>query len=388
MNPGRSVLTEEDVFALVRGESEFERAAAAHKICVRIESRPLTPDERRAAQDILRLMASDAAEAVRRAMAVTLKASPLLPREIALKLARDVETVAVPVLNYSPAFTDADLAELVRGGSGVKQVAVAYRPALGAAAADALAEYGVEEALKIACANDNAAFSETALQRVVERFPSSEGVQLAVAYRESLPITVAERLARLVSEAVHDHLVRHHGVGQSTASALTDEALDQVTVDLADDAGRTEDVAAFAEHLHRSGRLTPSLLLRALAQGHMSFFEHAVAELAGVPHHRTWMMIHDAGPLGLRAIYERAGLPARLFPAFRAGVDTYKSVEQEGVPHDQDRFRERVIQRFLTQHQGASREDLEYLLDRLDAATAPAPAAKPAHGEASRANAA
>jgi uncharacterized protein (DUF2336 family) len=373
MNPGRSVLTEEDVFALVRGESEFERAAAAHKICVRIESRPLTPDERRAAQDILRLMASDAAEAVRRAMAVTLKASPLLPREIALKLARDVETVAVPVLNYSPAFTDADLAELVRGGSGVKQVAVAYRPALGEAAADALAEYGVEEALKIACANDNAAFSETALQRVVERFPSSEGVQLAVAYRESLPITVAERLARLVSEAVHDHLVRHHGVGQSTASALTDEALDQVTVDLADDAGRTEDVAAFAEHLHRSGRLTPSLLLRALAQGPYELLRARGGRAGGraAPPHLD--DDHDAGPLGLRAIYERAGLPARLFPAFRAGVDTYKSVEQEGVPHDQDRFRERVIQRFLTQHQGASREDLEYLLDKLDQATGPVP---------------
>ena len=372
MTSSRAVLTEDDVFTLVRGDNEFERAAAAHKICVRIESRPLTAEERRAAHDILRLMASDAAEAVRRAMAVTLKASSLLPRDVALKLARDVETVAVPVLNFSPAFSDEDLAELVRGSSGVKQVAVAYRPALGESVTAALAEYGVEEALKIACANDNAVFSESALQRVVERFPHSEGVQLSVAYREQLPRSVSERLARLVSEALHDHLVRHHGVGHSEADQLSEDALDQVTVDLADDASRTEDVSAFAEHLHRSGRLTASLLLRALAQGNMPFFEHAIAELAGVPHHRTWMMIHDAGPLGLRAIYERAGLPSRLFPAFRSGVDTYKSVELEGVPHDQERFRERVIQRFLTQHQGASREDLEYLLEKLDQATGPA----------------
>jgi uncharacterized protein (DUF2336 family) len=371
MDSTRSVLTEDDVRALVRGDNEFERAAAAHKICVRIESRPLTNEERSAAQDILRLMASDAAEAVRRALAVTLKASPLLPRDVALKLARDIEAVAVPVLNFSPAFTDDDLAELVRSGTGVKQVAVAYRPALSERVTAALAEYGVEEAVKIACANDNAAFSESALNRVVERFPGSEGVQLAVAYRPTLPQSVAERLARMVGEALHDHLVRQHGLGQATAGAIAEEAMEQVTLDLADDAGRTEDPSGFAEHLNRSGRLTASLLLRALAQGHMTFFEHAVAELAGVPHHRTWMMIHDAGPLGLRAIYERAGLPARLFPAFRAGVDTYKSVEHEGGAHDQERFRERVIQRFLTQHQGASREDLEYLLEKLDQATGP-----------------
>jgi uncharacterized protein (DUF2336 family) len=187
MDSTRSVLTEDDVRALVRGDNEFERAAAAHKICVRIESRPLTNEERSAAQDILRLMASDAAEAVRRALAVTSRRRRCLPRDVALKLARDIETVAVPVLNFSPAFTDDDLAELVRSGTGVKQVAVAYRPALSERVTAALAEYGVEEAVKIACANDNAAFSESALNRVVERFPGSEGVQLAVAYRPTLP---------------------------------------------------------------------------------------------------------------------------------------------------------------------------------------------------------
>ena len=32
---------------------------------------------------------------------------------------------------------------------------------------------------------------------------------------------------------------------------------------------------------------------------------------------------HDAGPLGLKAIYDRSGLPVRLYPAFRAAVDTF-----------------------------------------------------------------
>jgi uncharacterized protein (DUF2336 family) len=98
----------------------------------------------------------------------------------------------------------------------------------------------------------------------------------------------------------------------------------------------------------------------------MTFFEWAVAELAGVPHHRTWLMIHDAGPLGLKAIYERAGLPARLFPAFRAAVDTFHSMEFDGGAKDRERFQERMLQRFLTQPQVASSQDLDYLVDKLD----------------------
>jgi uncharacterized protein (DUF2336 family) len=365
---------------------------SAHKICRSIDnrplSRPLTAEERSAAQDILRVMAADAAEGVRRALAVTLKSSTVLPRDVALKLARDVESVSVPILNFSPAFTDEDLAELVRQGTGVRQTAIAYRPELSQTVTAALAEYGVEEALKIACANDNANFSEAALRKVVDRFPHSDRVKAAVGYRAWLPLAVAERLAHMSAGALREHLISHHGVSEAAAAGLTTDSLERATVDLAEQASEAMDVAAFAAHLGRTGRLTASLLLRALAQGNMAFFEHSVAELAGVPHQRTWVMIHDAGPLGLRAIYERAGLPARLFPAFRAGVDTYRSVHFEGVPHDRDKFRERMIQRFLTQHQGASREDLEYLLERLDAATAPAATPKPAAGEASRANAA
>jgi uncharacterized protein (DUF2336 family) len=87
-----------------------------------------------------------------------------------------------------------------------------------------------------------------------------------------------------------------------------------------------------------------------------------------VPHHRTWLMIHDAGPRGLRAIYERAGLPLRLFPAFRAGVDTYHLMEFEGGPRERQRFQERMLQRFLTQASVTPKEDLDYLLQRMDAA--------------------
>jgi uncharacterized protein (DUF2336 family) len=79
-------------------------------------------------------------------------------------------------------------------------------------------------------------------------------------------------------------------------------------------------------------------------------------------------MIHDAGPLGLKAIYDRAGLPPRLFQAFRAGVDTWRALSAEGVDTASEVFRQRMLERFLTQRPNVLRDDLAYLMERLDQA--------------------
>lgn len=366
MSVTRAALTDIDIRTLLKGATADERAVAAHKLCRVIDKGGLTAEERAQAQEILRVMAMDAAELVRRALAVTLKASEVLPRDVALKLARDVESISLPVLNFSPAFTDDDLAEIVRVGGPVRQVAIARRPKLSERVTGAIVAHGGEAAVETACANDNAAFSERLLQQAITRFEKSEQVLAAVAYRTALPMAVTERLIDMVGDQLRDHLLNNHALSPETALEIAMGARERATIDLVDQAGRAADPKAFAAHLHRSERLTASLLLRALAHGHMTFFECGLAELAGVPHHRTWLMIHDAGPLGLRAVYERAGLPSRLFGAFRAGVDTWHSMEFDGGPRDRERFQERMLQRFLTQPQGAARDDVDYLLDRMD----------------------
>lgn len=366
MTTTRASLTDTDVRTLLKGATADERALAAHKLCRAMDREALTEEERAKAAEILRVMAADAAELVRRALAVTLKSSPLVPRDVAMKLARDVESICLPMLNFSPAFSDDDLSEIVRLGGPVRQLAIARRPQISEKVTGAIVEYGSEAAVETAAANDNANFSERTLTRALQRFEKSEKVLAAVAYRNVLPASVTEKLIDLVGDQVKEHLLSHHAVSPELALQIAIGSKERAIVDLVDQAGRTADPKAFALHLNRAKRLTPSLLLRALAHGHMSFFECAVAELAGVPHHRTWLMIHDAGPLGLRAIYERAGLPARLYSAFRVAVDTYHTMEFDGGPRDRERFQERMLQRFLTQAQTTQREDVDYMLDKLD----------------------
>ena len=379
MTAYRARLTETDIRRLIKATDADERAAAAHKLCRNMEKAELQDEEREAAQKILRMLAQDAAELVRRAMAVTLKSSDLIPRDVARKLAADVDSVALPIINFCPAFSDEDLIEIVQAGSPLRQVAVAGRPDVRRDVATALAELGCEQAVRTLAANDNADVAEAALARCIDRFGTSPEIVAAIAYRQVLPLSVTERLVELASDAVREHLVTRHAVAPETAIRLAAFARERATVDLVDQASSQGDLPQFVAKLNARRVLTASLLLRALARGQMALFEHGIAELAGTPHARAWLMIHDAGPLGLKAIYDRAGLPPRLFQAYRAGVDTWRTLQAEGVDTSDDAFRQQMLERFLTQRPNAPREDLAYLMERLDQEPAPA---RPAIGAA------
>ena len=375
MTASRARLTDLDLHRLIKSGDDDERATAAHKLCRAIDRADLSELDRAAAEKILRVLAGDVAEMVRRALAVTLKSSDLVPRDVARRLARDVDSVAMPMIAFSPAFADEDLIEIVRSGSSSRQTAVAGRPRVSRDVSDVIAAEAGEMAVRTLAANDNADLSESAMGRAVQRFGTSKELVAALAYRPVLPMAITEKLIGLASEAVRDHLVSRHALAPEVAIQLAQFTRERATVDLIDQAGTAPDLANFVAALNARKALNASLLLRGLARGQMAFFEHGLSELAGVSHDRAWLMIHDAGPLGLRAIYDRAGLPPRLFQAFRAGVDTWRSMQSEGSDMTGDRFQQRMLERFLTQRPNTPREDMTYLLERLDRAPEPEMAA-------------
>ena len=254
MSTTRAALTDGDIQSLMRGATIDERAAAAHKLCRKIDETVLTDEDRQVAQDILRVMAADAAELVRRALAVTLKASPMVPRDVAMQLARDVESVATPILSASPVFTDEDLVEIIRFAGPVRQIAIATRVSLPETVTAALVEHGAEAAVRTACANDNAHFAEMSLQKAISRFANSQQLLAAVAYRQALPPSVAERLVNMVTDQVRDHLINHHALPAETALQIAVGARERATIDIVDQAGRAADMERFVEHMRLEGR--------------------------------------------------------------------------------------------------------------------------------------
>jgi len=363
----RARLSRDDIKRLTNPADTEGRAVAARKLCTKIAAEGFSPAEREAGEAILAHLAEDAAEMVRRALAITLQRSEHLPREIAKKLADDIDSIAVPIIAGSPCLDDEDLIEIVRHAAPVRQSAVASRPQVSRPVVREIVTHACSQAVGVAAANDGARFDAGSYALCFSRFESEPDVLERFIERTRLPLEVTERLIATISDAALQRLCHRHALPPQLAVELAEGARERATVDLVDQAGLSADPRRFVQQLQLNGRLTPSLMLRTLFRGHVTFFEHAVAELAGIDHAKAWLLIHDAGPLGLEAVFQRTGLPPRILPAVKAALSAYHSIEMGGSgPADLTKFRKTLTERIFTQFQGAPEADLNYCLERLD----------------------
>jgi len=365
----RPTLTQADVQQLVDDPSAANRATAASKIAANYSGDAFSGDERGLAEDIFRIMVRDTAVRVREALSAELKDCPTLTHDVAWALANDVETVALPVLQSSTVLSDADLIEIVRNSAPTKQKAIASRKVVSAPVADALVETENEDVVSTLVANEGAEITETSLQKVVDTLGDRPSVNEPLALRNKLPVAVAERLVTLVSESLRDHLLKRPDISPEVVGDLVLQSRERATLSLIAAQASDAEVQALVDQLHRNARLTPSIILRSLCMGDLTFFEFALSKLSQVPIRNARILIHDDGPLGLRAILRKASIADYLHPAFRAAVDVIHETDYDGGDHDQERFKRRMLERILTHFEdprsGIGETDAEYLLAKL-----------------------
>jgi uncharacterized protein (DUF2336 family) len=359
-----SSLSSHDVARLISEPSPDLRAELAGKLARDLSGNGLTPTELKMAQDIVRILARDVEEKVRASLSRALRHSPNLPRDVARKLAEDVAFVALPLLADSLVLTDDDLIEIVRVGSSLKQEAIASRPNLTETVSDALVTHGEEPAVVVLMANNSAKIAEATFHRAVTRFADSDNVKAAIVLRETLPIAVAERMVTMVSKALQAHLVNVHDLAPATAANIVLASREHAVIRLSVGASDV-DLRHMVAQMHRNGRLTPSLILRALCTGDIAFFEAAMAAKSDVPLDNAQILIHEPSRRGLKALYRKALMPEALFPAVQAAVDVVDELRFDGEARDLERFREHVISRVLTLVETVDAADADYLLDRL-----------------------
>jgi uncharacterized protein (DUF2336 family) len=356
----------EDVQALLKDPRPDTRVDVATKVAAGLDTSELSASEKKLAIDILRAMARDAETRVRHAIAETLKSSEAMPRDIALTLAKDDAIVAAPVLRASPVLTDADLIAVLAEGQGDKQMAVAARPEVSEAVSAAVVATGNAAAVTTLVANDGAKISEATFSEALDRYAEFDTIKSNLVMRAELPVTIAERLVAMVSDKLKVELVQRHPVSPETAADVLLAAREHATVRILP--GVASDLPVLIRQLKNKGRLTPSLLLRALCTGDMRFFEEAMAQLAGITTAKAALLIHDAGHLGMKALFKRTNISQVFYPAFRVAVDVVEVTELDPAPGGRERFERRVIERILTQYQDMEVGDLEYLLGKLNAA--------------------
>lgn len=362
-------LAREDVEKLLSNPSAAARADAAVKVAGEMKSGALSKNERAMAEEIFRVMVKDVEVLVRETVSKSILSIPDVSSDIARTLAMDEnDSVALPILEFSSVLTDEDLVEIINACQPERQQAIARREEVSESVSEALVDKGNEDTVVALVSNKGAKIGENTFDKVVDKFGESERVQYNLVRRESLPLVVAERLVEKVSSNIKDYLVTHHELSPEIASDLLLDSRERAMVRLLSDGTNRPDVEELVSQMAANGRLSSSLILRALCTGDLTFFEAAMAHKAGISLSNARVLIHDDGQLGLNSLFKKAGMPERLFPAFRASVDIAKISELERSDSEPDWRQRLIMERVLTQFEQLAEydsDDIDYLLGRL-----------------------
>jgi uncharacterized protein (DUF2336 family) len=352
-----------DFLQWVRTAPASERAEATSALARAYLYSDLSPDDLAAAEGAMLMLLADPSPLVRRALADALAASPSAPPAIVIALAADQPQIAAPVYALSPLFVDADLVDAAATGGGTIQAVIASRAGLPQSVAAAIAEVGTAEACLVLVENRNAQIMPFSLDRIVERFGHLAAIREALLAREDIPAATRQTLVIKLSETLAGFVAGRSWLGADQAQRIAREACEKATVTIAAETPGTE-LGPLIRHLCASGQLTAGLILRALLSGNIALFEEALAELTGMPVARVSGLVHDRGTVGLRALFDKAKLPASTYPAFKEAIEAMR----EGFllePGGATRLKRRMIERVLTRCEDADLDELAPLLTLL-----------------------
>ncbi len=362
-------LSKRDLADLAASPTEERRLHIAGHIAQVVKDGKLPTEEKAIADNILRLMAKDAAVRVREGLAEIVGAMPDIPKDIISSLAEDFDRIAAPILRQTCILSEAELIELVRSGSEAKQTAIAQRDHVPDALARTIVEEAGEGPVSALVSNPGAELANATMDRVIDRFGDNEAIAEGLAKRTDLPVTIAERLVTIVSEQLRTYLASRPDFSQSLAKTLAEHSRGHATISLFDDYGRGRNIGLMVDQLARSKRLSPSLLLRAACTGDMEFLEAALARRADLPLAQTWRHLQEEGGEGIEALVAAAGLPKLMASVLKVAVAAYSDLMKDGAVFDRKTFRTRMIERVLTQCQDMASDDLDYLLLKIDQLT-------------------
>jgi len=341
------------------------RAETAAVLAAEYSNGEMGNRERKVAVGILQIMAKDVEAQVREALAEQVKACPFLPESLAMTLASDIETVALPVIQFSSVLGERDLLSIIDAGNVAKQIAVAKRDVVTPGVADALVETNNEQVVGTLLANEGAKISEKGYGKVMDRFQQNQEIQTLVADRASLPLSIVERLIANVSVELRERVINRHNFPRDVADDIIRHSQESVLIQNLASEYRAPEVEGLILRLKSKGELTPSLILRSLCEGDLIFFEGAIAAMAGVPSAKARPFLYERGAGGLRMIFRNTGLPNEMFRAIKIAMDEINSVKQEDPKGWHLTFAERIVQRLLEEYEHLSIAGGDNVLSRL-----------------------
>jgi uncharacterized protein (DUF2336 family) len=267
------------------------------------------------ALEVLEILAKDELPRVRAIIAEELKSEVNVPKKIILHLAEDLEDiVSVPILEYSPLLSEADLLEIIaRGMKGRALVAVARRRNLEEPVVDTVVSKKNTKATKAVLENKSANISEKTYDAISDEAEDNKEWHNAMVYRDGLPVRTIMRIATFVSAALMEKLIERNSGQKDVVEKLRKTVRGRIEKGEMGEVGEDKDEALKpalerAEADHKKGVLDEKRVSKALADGDNAYTRYALAFLSELTQETASKMLNTGSAKAITALAWKAGL--------------------------------------------------------------------------------
>lgn len=284
------------------------------------------------AEAILTMVLDSPNKELRKTLAATIAPLETAPDAVILGLANDEDEIAALVFAQSPLVLEAELLARLASCPSVVEIAIATRTQLGSAVLQCLADTGSEEACLALAGNPLVDVPGPILLKILARFGPTDRL------REALTKTGRLSDQSTLAEAIGDETRKKLPFFSAAAAGSGEQALQEQTI-LALIHGCSEDeISQAIEDLIADGKITTTLMLRALVQSELEFLIHAYAHLSRLPLKRIFSLLGTSRVLSYPALHQKSALPASTKTIFAIGLDVQAEAMGLGwVDHpDQD----------------------------------------------------
>jgi uncharacterized protein (DUF2336 family) len=345
--------------------SRAERSKLAAQFAGYAGLSSLSVEQQRNVAKILQMLVNDVEMEVRRALATVAARNPAFPHGIAIELAADFDEVAIPILELSSIFSDADLLEIIETYPSVpKLTAIARRPEVSGAIASALVGSDSPDVIKVLLENNAAHIDDECFEKIVDRHAALPPIQEAIIGREELPAVAIVKLVPRITRALVDRLVDRHRIPVEVAKTLALDTQQHATLGLA--TGLSKDALDnLIDELIACDAVTPSFLMRALCVGHLEFFCRALSAMTFNSTDYVTSRITALPREELPPIWRSASLPEEWIPAACAAIavitDGTLNATELNITEHKARIMERISAKFDALGVDLSQADRDYL---------------------------
>lgn len=324
-----------------------DRLALARQLCALVNELETSMADRRAVMPALARLACDRDRMVREILHSGLVQSDSLSADVVFSLVADDDDLAVAFVAANPSINCSIQCAILTVGDAQRCAAVAGREDVSAAAVKKIVNDGLDTAAIALLRNKSVRLGAGYCRKLYNRFHDQPKVCTALMDASYLPPEIALVHNQRTAEELRRSARLQGWVADFRSDDYISDNEEQTALRILADvpAEKLRDLVAL---MSARNMLTTSLLLRAGINGHLPFFEWALAYLANVSMRRVRMATARSSERSAQVILRRAGVPEDTHALFLAICMVSSATGAAGKKADQDAFGRALVEVTMT----------------------------------------